>query len=294
MISVKRISSFILSSRPASTFTAALLLLLSGLPFFTTPLMPAGSISLPRFASPAYAEDHGKKAPVHGYRIVRIYPHDPQAFTQGLLFSKGFLFESTGLNGRSTVRKVELETGKVLKSHSLPRQYFGEGLAEWKGKLIQLTWRSQVGFIYDMESFEKVGEFSYQSEGWGLTSTGEHLVMSDGSDTLRFLDPETHEEVRRVQVKDGGAAVTQINELEYIKGEIFANVWNTNYIVRISPKTGEVLGWVDLSGLQNALGPVMGIDVLNGIAFDAKGGRIFVTGKLWPKLFEVEITEQKP
>lgn len=223
------------------------------------------------------------------YRIVNVFPHDPDAFTQGLVFDRDFLYESTGLNGKSTLRKVEVETGKVLQSVSLPTQFFGEGLTLYQGRLIQLTWRSEVGFVYELESFRKIREFGYKGEGWGLTHDGTLLIMSDGSAKLGFRDPETFAEIRRIEVQDGGDPVLFLNELEYINGEIFANIWQQDSIARISPATGRVLGWIDLSELRDALGPVRRVDVLNGIAYDKERNRLFVTGKLWPKLFELEL-----
>jgi glutaminyl-peptide cyclotransferase len=222
--------------------------------------------------------------------IVKTYPHDPEGFTQGLVFADGFLYESTGAHQRnSTLRRVDLETGKVLKKETLAREYFGEGLTLWQGKLIQLTWRSGVGFVYERESFLKVGEFRYDTEGWGITHDGKSLIMSDGSAALRFLDPESFEEIRHIEVQDQGRPVRNLNELEYIKGEIFANIWGEDAIARVSPEHGRVLGWIDLSMLRKALGPVQGAEALNGIAYDADGDRIFVTGKLWPKLFEIKL-----
>ncbi len=230
-----------------------------------------------------------KGAPVYGYRLVDAYPHDPEAFTQGLIFRDGFLFESTGLNGRSTVRKVELETGRVVHQQRLDDLYFGEGLAEWRGRLVQLTWRSNVAFVYDVVSLKPVGEFEYLGEGWGLACDGESLIMSDGTETLRFLDPETFRETRRVTVKDGGTAVKQLNELEYVDGEIYANIWHTDRIARISPRSGRVTGWIDLRGLMPAGDLPDPEAVLNGIAYDAADGRLLVTGKLWPWVFEIEV-----
>jgi glutamine cyclotransferase len=193
------------------------------------------------------------------------------------------------LNGKSSVRKVELETGKVLRNQPLSSRYFAEGMTAWKDRLIQLTWTTRIGFIYNRETFLRVGEFRYATEGWGLTNDGENLIMSDGSSTLRFLDPETFEERRRIQVKDRSASIWFLNELEWIKGEIYANVWQKDVIARISPQTGEVLGWIDLSGLRALLGDEDSPEVLNGIAYDPKEDRIFVTGKLWPKLFEIKV-----
>ena len=231
----------------------------------------------------------GAAAPWTKFRIVGVVPHDAAAFTEGLVFSDGFLYESTGLNGVSSVRKVDIPTGKVLKITALPPEYFGEGLTAWRGTLVQLTWQSQVGFIYDRESLKKIGEFPFDGEGWGLTSDGESLVVSDGSATLRFLDPATFRETRRLPVTDGGRPVENLNELEYIEGEIFANIWKSDVIARISPRSGAILGWLDLSGLRRHMVPAGYAEVLNGIAFDPDRKRLFVTGKYWPKLFELEL-----
>lgn len=222
------------------------------------------------------------------FRIVNAYPHDPEAFTEGLLFANGFLYESTGLEGKSSLRKIEVKSGKVLKIISLPNEFFGEGLAFSRDRLVQLTWRSRVGFVYDMETFRKLGEFRYSGEGWGLAFTGDSFVMSDGSAVLRFLDGNTFTETRRLRVTYQGKPVLHLNELEYIRGEIFANIWLKDVIVRISPQTGVVLEWIDLSSLRDALGP-RGGDELNGIAYNPETNRIFVTGKRWPKLFEIEL-----
>jgi glutaminyl-peptide cyclotransferase len=227
-------------------------------------------------------------APVSSYRIVRIYPHDPQAFTQGLVYADGVLYEGTGLTGQSAIRKVRLENGAVLQQRRLEPHYFGEGIALWQSSIVQLTWQSQIGFVYDLRTFEPRRSFAYTGEGWGLTQDGRHLIMSDGSATLRFLDPETFKTVRSLTVRDGGVPVRSLNELEVVKGEIFANVWQTDRIARISPRTGQVTGWIDLSGLLDPHDRP-GTDVLNGIAYDAAGDRLFVTGKKWPKLFEIAI-----
>jgi len=232
--------------------------------------------------------------PVYGYRIVNVYPHDRKAFTQGLIFAEdGFLYEGTGLYGESSLRKVELETGKVFKIHHLPPQFFGEGITLWKDKLIQLTWREKTGFVYDKESFRLLREFSYATEGWGITHDGKRLIMSDGTATLYFLDPNTFEVIGQIEVKDKGMPIANLNELEYVKGEIYANVWLTDRIARISPDTGQVMAWIDLKGLLSEEDRAQPIDVLNGIAYDAKRDRIFVTGKLWPKLFEIELVAPK-
>ena len=228
------------------------------------------------------------RAPVAGYRVVHVFPHDSEAFTQGLVYLDGLFYEGTGLNGRSTIRKVKIETGQVMQLHRLDSQYFGEGIAILNDTLFQLTWQSGIAFLYDRTTFTRTGTFSYTGEGWGLTHDGRRLIMSDGTATLRFIDPASHKEISRLAVRDGGKPVLNLNELEYIKGEVFANVWQTDRIARISPKTGEVTGWIDLKGLLPASEQAPDA-VLNGIAYDAAGDRLFVTGKLWPKVFEIRI-----
>jgi len=227
--------------------------------------------------------------PVYSYNVVNTYPHDRSAFTQGLVFADGVLYEGTGLNGRSTLRRVELETGEVLQIHELPAQFFGEGVTVYGNDIIQLTWQSHVGFVYDRDSFELLQEFNYSTQGWGITHDGERLIMSDGTATLYFLDPETFEEIGRVGVYDNDGSVNRLNELEYVQGEIYANVWQTNCIARIDPQTGQVVGWIELKGLLTPEDRGEPVDVLNGIAYDAENARLFVTGKLWPKLFEIEL-----
>jgi len=227
--------------------------------------------------------------PVYSYNVVNTYPHDRSAFTQGLVFEDGVLYEGTGLNGRSTLRRVELETGEVLQIHELPAQFFGEGVTVYGNDIIQLTWQSHVGFVYDRDSFELLQEFNYSTQGWGITHDGERLIMSDGTATLYFLDPETFEEIGRVGVYDNDGSVNRLNELEYVQGEIYANVWQTNCIARIDPQTGQVVGWIELKGLLTPEDRGEPVDVLNGIAYDADNARLFVTGKLWPKLFEIEL-----
>ena len=228
------------------------------------------------------------------YRIINEYPHDPGAFTQGLAYRDGFLYEGTGLWGRSSLRCVELETGRILQIQHLNRRYFGEGITLWQERIIQLTWQSQVGFVYDRETFEPLRDFSYPTEGWGLTHNGQRLIMSDGTDTLYFLDPQTFQQVGNIKVRERGQPIAKLNELEYVNGEILANVWETNRIVRITPSTGQVIGWIDLSNIIN-LEPIPRTErpqnILNGIAYDAQGDRLFVTGKLWPKLFEIELID---
>ena len=227
-----------------------------------------------------------------GYRIVHTYPHDPQAYTQGLVYVDGHLYESTGLNGRSSLRMDDLETGRVLQIVHLEDKYFGEGLASWGSTLIQLTWQAHVAFVYDRFSFRSLRTFHYEGEGWGLTDDGRDLILSDGTANLRFLDPQTFREVRRVVVKDQGTPVTQLNELEYVRGEVYANVWHTDRIARISPATGRVLGWIDLAGLLPQDERSDPEAVLNGIAYDPVHNRLFVTGKLWPKLFEIKVVPE--
>jgi len=243
---------------------------------------------------PAKPAAPGAPAPVHGFKVVRSYPHDRQAFTQGLEFVDGVLYESTGMNGRSGIRKVNLATGEVLQVQPLDAAYFGEGITVWKNRIVQLTWQSGLGFVYDRQTLQQQRTFRYSGEGWGLTHDGTRLIMSDGSDsgTLRLLDPETLRQVGTLTVKDGGRPVAKLNELEYVKGEIFANVWTTERIAVISPSTGRVTAWIDLQGLIDPRERA-GTDVLNGIAYDAKGDRLFVTGKLWPKVFEITLKRSR-
>lgn len=227
--------------------------------------------------------------PLFGYEVVKSYPHDPQAFTQGLFFLDGYMYESTGLEGRSSIRKVRYETGEVLQKQEVPNRYFGEGIVNWRDKILELTWVSKVGFIYDLASFRRIGEFAYPGEGWGLTQDGQRIIMSDGTPELRFLDPETLRETGRVTVTLDGRPLANLNEIEWIKGEVYANVWQTNWIVRIDPASGKVVGRIDLTGLLSPSERGGDEDVLNGIAYDAATDRLFVTGKLWPKLYEIKL-----
>ena len=230
------------------------------------------------------------EVPVYTAEVVHAYPHDVTAFTEGLFYLNGYLYESTGLEQHSSIRKVRLETGEVLKKLDIAPQYFGEGIVNWKGHIVSLTWRTEVGFVFDLASFKQERQFSYQGEGWGLTQNGKEIIMSDGTSQLRFLDPDTLKETHRIEVRLRGRPVPNVNELEWVKGEIFANVWQTNWMLRIDPVSGEVLGIVDLKGLLKQSDIVPGqTDVLNGIAYDAKGDRLFVTGKNWPKLFEIQL-----
>jgi glutamine cyclotransferase len=227
--------------------------------------------------------------PLYTYNVLNTYPHDRNASTQGLVFEDGVLYEGTGLRGSSTLRRVELETGDVLQIRELPAQFFGEGITIYENEIIQLTWQSNVGFIYDKNSFELLQEFNYSTEGWGITHDGKRLIMSDGTSTLHFLDPQTFEEIGQLGVFDNDGPVTRLNELEYVQGEIYANVWQTDRIARIAPGTGRVIGWIELGGLLSPEDRSEPVGVLNGIAYDAKNDRLFVTGKLWPKLFEIEL-----
>ena len=237
---------------------------------------------------------HARAAtPVYGYEVVRTYPHDPNAFTEGLFLRDGFLYESTGLEGASSIRKIVLETGSVENERSISSQFFGEGIIDWKDRLIQLTWKNQLGFVYGIDDFETKGDFSYPGEGWALTRDDRRIIMSDGTSRLRFLDPETLKETGGITVTDEGRPVDQLNELEWVKGEILANVWQTDRIARIDPATGKVTGWIDLAGLLPAADRARA-DVLNGIAYDAKTDRLIVTGKLWPRLYEIRLTAPKP
>lgn len=226
--------------------------------------------------------------PVCTYRVINTYPHDPTAFTQGLAFEDGFLYEGTGLCGYSSLRKVELKTGNIVKICELQPEYFGEGITIYEDFIIQLTYQNFVGFVYDKYSFKLIRKFTYSTEGWGITHDGNHIIMSDGTSTLYFLDPGTFEEISRITVHDSNGPVEKLNELEYVQGEIYANVWRTDRIARIDPDTGQIIGWIDLRGL---LTPDQRekAEVLNGIAYDQENDRLFVTGKWWPYLFEIEL-----
>ena len=239
----------------------------------------------------ACAESHALAA--DSYRVVHAYPHDQQAFTQGLIFLDGHLYESTGIQGKSSLREEDLETGRILRYQDVPSQYFAEGLTDWGSTLIQLTWQSHVALVYDRSTFRFLRSFPYDGEGWGLTHDAKSLILSDGSATLRFFDPATFRETRSITVKDHGKPVDQLNELEFIHGQIYANVWHTDRIARISPATGKVIGWIDLSGLLPGSQRSSPEAVLNGIACDTVHDRLFVTGKLWPRLFEIKVVPKQ-
>ena len=231
----------------------------------------------------------GSSTPInYTYEVIKTYPHDSDAFTEGLVFSNGFLYESTGLYGNSSLRRVDLETGQVLQTHRLPDQFFGEGIAIVNNTIVQLTWQSHSGFVYDENSFTILKKFTYQTEGWGLTYNGSQLIMSDGSANLYFLDPQTFEKTWQIEVHDNIGPVTNLNELEYVHGDIYANIWLQTRIAIINPQTGHVKAWINMTGLQN---PTIQDpnSVLNGIAYDAKGNKLFVTGKMWPQLFEIKL-----
>jgi glutamine cyclotransferase len=239
--------------------------------------------------TPAASAD---QVPVYGYEVVNTFPHDPLAFTQGLVFQDGAFIESTGLEGHSTLRRVELQTGRVIQSIDVPKFYFAEGMTLFAGKIYQLTWKGAKGFVYDPETFQKTGEFPYTGEGWGLTHDADSLILSDGSEQIRFIDPSTLKVKRTINVLDHGRPLEEINELEYVKGEIYANVWHDNRVARIDPQTGHINGWIDLSGLLRPGEAASPEAVLNGIAYDEQGDRLFVTGKLWPKLFEIRLKQK--
>ena len=231
--------------------------------------------------------------PQYSYRVIKSYPHDTNAFTQGLEYHDGFLYEGTGIVGRSSVRKVDLATGNMLQNFDVPRPFFGEGITVFDNQILELTWQSQTGFVYDKSNFRVLRSFNYPGEGWGLTNDGKQIYMSDGSAQIRIWDPTTLKELRRITVKDGNEPVNELNELEFVRGEILANVWQTERIARISPVDGKVLGWIDLSGILPQSERTNPDAVLNGIAYDAAADRLFVTGKLWPKIFEIKLVPKK-
>jgi glutamine cyclotransferase len=229
------------------------------------------------------------QTPEYTYQVIHTYPHDPNAFTQGLEYRAGYLYESTGLKGRSSVRKVQLDTGKVLQQIDIDAQYFGEGITVLNQKITELTWQAETGFVYDQSTFHQQRTFNYPGEGWGLANDGENIYMSDGSAQIRIWDPLSLQEKRRITVHDRGQTVLNLNELEWVRGEIYANIWQKDVIARISPVDGRVLGWIDMAGILPAADRTGQEDVLNGIAYDVLGNRLFVTGKLWPRLFEIKV-----
>ena len=281
-----RLIVFIVSLLLAACFVSACAPLPS-----LSPLKPTTTSSLPT-PTPPISVLSLPAARNLSYKVLNIYPHDRQAFTEGLVIDHGVLYEGTGLNGRSELRRVDLNSGQVQQSVPLDQQYFGEGVTTWGDQIIQLTWQSHVGFVYDKATFKPLKTFNYPSEGWGLTHDEKSLIMSDGTPTIHFLDPVTLQETRRITVTDQGQPIVNLNELEYVHGEILANVWQTDKLVRIAPDDGHVIGWIDLSGLLDRADRQPPVDVLNGIAYDAEHDRLYVTGKLWPKLFEIELLPQ--
>lgn len=238
---------------------------------------------------PCFGQTTARKTPEYTYKVVKTYPHDRSAFTQGLEFHNGFLYEGTGLNGKSTLRKVRIADGQVLQKIEINAEYFGEGITLIGGEIVQITYQTQTGFVYGLNDFALRRKFKYTGEGWGLTNNGHEIFFSDGSAELRVLEPKTLAEKRRIKVHDGAKPVDQLNELEWVNGEIFANIWGTDRIARIAPQTGAVTGWIDLAGLLSPMYRTQAVDVLNGIAYDAAGKRLFVTGKLWPFLYEIQL-----
>jgi glutamine cyclotransferase len=250
----------------------------------TTPTAPT--------TAPGQKSSAQQLVPTYGYEVVHVFPHDPQAFTQGFVFHEGNFLESTGEVGRSSLRRAEIETGRVIQKVDVPPPYFAEGITLLNGKIYQLTWQHQMGFIYDALTFEQVGKFTYVGEGWGLGNDGQSLILSDGTNQIRFLDPNTFLVKKTLAVLDAQAPIEEINEIEYVQGEIYANIWHANRIARINPQTGSVVGWIDLTGILPR-GEVSDEEaVLNGVAFDNASGRLFVTGKLWPKVFEIRLTQK--
>jgi glutaminyl-peptide cyclotransferase len=233
-------------------------------------------------------------APIAGYKVVATYPHSTENYTEGFFYLDGLFYEGTGLNGHSAIIATQPETGKTIQQLDLPPQYFGEGIVNWGPNIYEWTWQSHICFVYDRFSLRPVKQFTYLGEGWGMTRTTTQIITSDGTATLRFRDPNTFKEIRHIVVKDGAKTIDQLNELEYIKGEIYANIWHQDHIARISPQDGHVIGWIDLSGLLPANRKVNEESVLNGIAYDARHDRIFVTGKQWPTIFEIKIVDPAP
>lgn len=231
--------------------------------------------------------------PVDTYRVVAKFPHSISSYTEGFFYLDGLFYEGTGMIGRSALLAIDPATGQVRQRHDLPAQYFGEGIVDVGPDIYEWTWQSHIGFVIDRFTLQPVRQFTYTGEGWGMTRTATEIITSDGTATLRFRDPRTFKELRHIGVTDAGQPVQLLNELEYIHGEIYANVWHTNRIARISPSTGKVLRWLDLTGLLPASQMVDAESVLNGIAYDSKGDRLFVTGKQWPTIFQIKILPEK-
>jgi glutamine cyclotransferase len=251
------------------------------------------AVLTPSLVGQSSHQDHATRPPEYTFKVVQAFPHDPNAFTQGLAYADGFLYEGTGLKGRSSLRKVRLETGEIVQRVDLAPEFFGEGITLVKDEVVQLTWQSQIGFVYNLSDFHLLRRFSYSGEGWGLTANGREIFMSDGTSEIRILDAGTLAEKRRFTVRDGDSPIHQLNELEYVDGEIFANVWQTDRIARISPSNGKVVGWIDLTGLLSPIYRLESGAVLNGIAYDSNRKRLFVTGKLWPSVFEIRVVPKQ-
>lgn len=271
----------------AHKFFTALLLLIT-----VSSVISCSDTTQIRDGEPAASKTANQTIPVYGYKILNKYPHDTGAFTQGLVFDRGELFEGTGLYGKSSLRRIDLETGKVIKTQEISAAYFGEGITVFGDTIVQLTWQSNIGFVYDKNTFKMLRSFAYTTEGWGITHDGKNLIYSDGTATLYFINPETLTVVSRITVHDNNKPVTRLNELEYIDGQIYANVWQTDRIAIINPGDGKVTAWIDLSGLLQSQSYNQPADVLNGIAYEREKRRLFVTGKLWPWLFEIEIVRK--
>jgi glutaminyl-peptide cyclotransferase len=228
-------------------------------------------------------------APIYSYRVVAKYPHSTSNYTEGFFFLDGMFYEGTGLEGHSAVIVTDPQTGNTIKHREIPSQYFGEGIVDWGPNIYEWTWKSHVCFVYNRATLQPVKQFTYAGEGWGMTRSGKEIITSDGSATLRFRDPETFQETRQILVTDGNKVIDNLNELEFIKGEIYANIWHSDRIARISPSDGHVIAWIDLTGLMPANQRIDAESVLNGIAYDSQHGRIFVTGKQWPTIFEIKV-----
>jgi glutamine cyclotransferase len=241
-----------------------------------------------------FGSDLATAAPIYGYKVVAQYPHSTDNYTEGFLYLNGMFWEGTGIRGRSALLATDPQTGKIFQRRDLPPDYFGEGIVDWGPNIYEWTWKSHVCFVYDRFSLRLVRQFTYTGEGWGMTRTTKELITSDGTATLRFRDPRTFRETRHILVSDGSQIIDRVNELEYIKGEIYANIWHSDRIARISPSDGHVIAWINLSGLLPANQMVDAESVLNGIAYDAQRDRLFVTGKQWPAIFEIELVPPVP
>lgn len=285
-----------LTDKKTTVLTGAVAAIVTTLiiPVIFTMIANAGTKSEATGPQSAFIRSLKTSAPVSFVHVKKIYPHDAGSFTQGLLFYKGYLYESSGLYAKSSLARKDVQTGRTLAEVRLPDRYFGEGIALLKGKIYQLTWHEEIALVYGADTLKKIGEITYRGEGWGLTTDGRQLLMSDGSALITFRDPDTFASIRTIMVHDGSTPIGNLNELEYVSGEIWANIFMQDVIVRISPADGRVTGWIDLARLRLLIPRDNRADVLNGIAYDRKAGRIFVTGKFWPLLFEVQLTDKAP